>query len=74
MNLNGKVYIVTGADNSMGKGIAARYISNGAMVAIADLRLDAADTIAVSLRLLLGYAVWMSAGTFRTLPHAAGAT
>jgi len=49
MNLNGKVCIITGAASGIGKAIAKRYIADGAKVAIADLRLDAAREAAAEL-------------------------
>lgn len=49
MNLNGKVCIITGAASGIGKAIAERYVADGAKVAIADLRLDAAKTTADEL-------------------------
>lgn len=49
MNLNGKVCIITGAASGIGKAIAERYVADGAKVAIADLRLDAAKATADEL-------------------------
>ncbi len=42
MKLKDKVCIVTGAARGIGEGIARRYIEEGALVAIADLKLEAA--------------------------------
>ena len=42
MKLQDKVCIVTGAASGIGEGIARRFVQEGARVAIADLRLDAA--------------------------------
>ena len=49
MNLKDKVCIITGAARGIGEGIAKRYIADGAKVAIADLRLDAANGTANAL-------------------------
>ena len=49
MNLKDKVCIVTGGASGIGYGIARRYIADGARVAIADLRLDAAQKAADTL-------------------------
>ena len=45
----GKNCIVTGAASGIGKAIAAKYISDGANVAIADLKLDVAQAVADEL-------------------------
>jgi 3-hydroxybutyrate dehydrogenase len=49
MQLNGKICIVTGAAGGIGYGIAKRYVEEGAKVAIADLKADAADAAAAEL-------------------------
>lgn len=49
MNLKDKVCIITGAASGIGHGIAARYIADGAKVAIADLDIDAARAAADAL-------------------------
>ncbi len=49
MDLNDKVCLVTGAASGIGRAIAARYVAAGAKVAIADLKLDAADAVAREL-------------------------
>ena len=49
MNLKDKVCIITGAARGIGEGIAKRYIADGAKVAIADLRFDAANDTANAL-------------------------
>jgi len=49
MNMTGKNCIVTGAASGIGKAIAAKYISDGANVAIADLKLDVAHAVADEL-------------------------
>lgn len=49
MNMTGKNCIVTGAASGIGKAIALKYISDGANVAIADLKLDAAQAVADEL-------------------------
>jgi 3-hydroxybutyrate dehydrogenase len=49
MKLDNKVAIVTGAAAGIGAGIAKRYVQAGARVAIADLRLDAAEATAKQL-------------------------
>jgi 3-hydroxybutyrate dehydrogenase len=49
MNLADKIAIVTGAASGLGKGIAERFVAEGAKVAIADLNADAADATARQL-------------------------
>ena len=49
MTLNGKVCVITGSASGIGKAIAERYITDGAKVVIADLRLDAAQATAADL-------------------------
>ena len=49
MTLNDKVCIVTGSARGLGEAIARRYIADGAKVAIADLKLDAANETAAAL-------------------------
>jgi len=49
MTLNDKVCIITGAARGIGEDIARRYLADGAKVAIADLRLDAAEATAARL-------------------------
>ena len=49
MNLKDKVCIITGAASGIGHGIAKRYVADGAKVAIADLKLDAAQKAADEL-------------------------
>ncbi|KAG5729604.1 hypothetical protein E4T56_gene14289, partial [Termitomyces sp. T112] len=49
MKLDKKVCIVTGAASGIGLGIARRYVAEGALVALADLNLDAAANAAAQL-------------------------
>lgn len=49
MKLNNKVAIVTGAAGGIGKAIAKRFIAEGAIVAIADLKSEAAQATAMEL-------------------------
>ncbi len=49
MKMKDKVCIITGAARGIGEGIAKRYVEEGARVAIADLRLDAAEETAQRL-------------------------
>jgi 3-hydroxybutyrate dehydrogenase len=46
MKLQGKSAIVTGAASGIGEGIARHFVAHGANVAIADIRLDAAEATA----------------------------
>jgi len=49
MRLKNKICIVTGGARGIGEGIARRYVEEGALVAIADLQLDAAKETAAAL-------------------------
>jgi len=49
VSLKDKVCIVTGAASGIGEGIAKRFVADGARVAIADLRLEAAEKTAAAL-------------------------
>jgi 3-hydroxybutyrate dehydrogenase len=49
MQLDGKVALITGAASGIGRGIAKRYLEEGARVVIADLNLDAAKESAAIL-------------------------
>ena len=49
MSLRDKVAIVTGAASGIGRGIAKRYVQDGAKVAIADLHREAAEEAAREL-------------------------
>jgi 3-hydroxybutyrate dehydrogenase len=49
MKLANKIAIVTGAASGIGKGIAERFVAEGANVAIADLNADAANATAAEL-------------------------
>lgn len=49
MKLKGKVAVVTGGGRGIGKAIAARYVAEGAHVAVADLSLDEAERTAKEL-------------------------
>lgn len=49
MDLKNKVCIITGSARGIGRAIAERYVADGAKVAIADLRLDAAEETATEL-------------------------
>ncbi len=49
MNLNQKICIITGSAQGIGYAIAKRFVADGAKVAIADLRLDAAKETAAAL-------------------------
>ena len=49
MDLNGKVCLITGAASGIGLAIAERYLADGALIAIADLNLEAAKATAAML-------------------------
>jgi 3-hydroxybutyrate dehydrogenase len=49
MKLDGKICIVTGSASGIGRGIAQRFVTEGAKVAIADLNLDAAQETAAAI-------------------------
>lgn len=49
MKLKDKVCIVTGSASGIGRAIAARYVAEGARVAIADLKREASDATAADL-------------------------
>jgi 3-hydroxybutyrate dehydrogenase len=49
MRLENKVAVITGAASGIGHAIAARYVEEGAIVAIADLKADAAVKVASEL-------------------------
>ncbi len=55
--LNGKVCVVTGAASGIGKRIAEVYAQAGGKVVIADLKLDAAETVAREIRQAGGQAL-----------------
>src|SRR6185437_11035351 len=50
MRMKDKVAIVTGAASGIGKDIARAYLKEGAKVAIADLKLEAANAAATELK------------------------
>jgi len=49
MTLDNKVSLITGAASGIGFGIARRFAAAGGRVAIADLRLDAAEAAAAAI-------------------------
>jgi 3-hydroxybutyrate dehydrogenase len=57
MKLKNKVAIITGAASGIGKDIAIRFAGEGCKVAIADLKLEAADATASEIRAAKGVAM-----------------
>ncbi len=57
MKLKDKVAIITGAASGIGKDIAIRFAREGAKVAIADLKLEAAEATAGEIRKANGAAM-----------------
>ena len=57
MRMKDKVAIVTGAASGIGKEIAQAYAREGAKVAIADLKLDAASAAATQIKAAGGQAM-----------------
>ena len=49
MRLQGKTAIVTGAGSGFGAGIAQKFAAEGATVMVADINMDAAQSIAEPL-------------------------
>ncbi len=60
MRLQDKSAIITGAASGIGKAIALRFAREGARVAIADLRKDAADATAREIRAIRGAALGLA--------------
>ena len=55
--LDGKIAIITGAASGIGKDIAKRFAAEGAMVAIADLQMPAAEATAAEIKRAGGIAM-----------------
>ena len=61
MRLEGKVAIVTGGAQGIGRATARRFASEGAKVVIADLQADAAASVATEIGAVGGEAIGMAA-------------
>ena len=46
MRLNNKISLVTGAGSGFGRGIASRFVEEGAKVVVADINQEAAEMVA----------------------------
>ena len=69
-NLKGKVAIVTGAGQGIGRGIALRLARDGMHVVVADLKAEQAESVATEIR-ALGVKVEMH-GDGRLTVHGVG--
>ena len=68
MRMKDKVAVVTGAASGIGREIALAYAREGAKVAVADLRLEAAQAVAEELR-AVGASAWRWRWTWPARPR-----
>ena len=57
--LTGKVAIVTGAANGIGRACARRFAADGASVALADINVEAGEAAATAIRAEGGAAIFV---------------
>ena len=67
MRIDGKIALVTGAGGGIGRAICLRLASEGASVAVADLRLENAEKVAAEIRTAGGRAIGLKADVTRSV-------
>ena len=67
MRIDGKIALVTGAGGGIGRAICMRLASEGASVAVTDLRLENAEKVAAEIRTAGGRAIGLKADVTRSV-------